>query len=221
VPHSAIAQLAAAGTKKCLGMAAPSPGVDLAEYALAQCFGGQDSVASPETRVEALAGRLADSQGPEREKALRSELLRLRRRGALQEALQGRVLRVMGGVLPSIALEERPGEARAPRHWVPVRGESGHRNGLCMVIGDEQQLAAQGRYIAECGLRPREIALLLERDFWVVGGDCCASKAFLPSSKRAWCTVGLVILGTIGIVAVRVLEALIHTTGNGKEHPDL
>lgn len=182
---------------------APSLGVDLAEYALAQCFGGQDSVASPEMRVEALAARLADGQGPDREKALRSELLKLRCCGALQDMLQERVLRVMGSVLPSVAHEERPGEARAPRDWSPVRGQSVHRNGLCMVIGDDQQLAAQGRYVAECGLHPHEIAQLLERDFWVVGGDCCVSKAFLPSNKWAWCTVGLVVLGTIGIMAVR------------------
>jgi Zn-dependent M16 (insulinase) family peptidase len=129
--------------------AKPDPA--LAEYALAQSFGGFRSPQGYEARAEAMAADLADGITPPKVRKFREDLLALRNTPDLAQELFRRMPSVYATVLPGLHGKD----GLAP-------------NGNYFVIGPEKQLAAYETYLKSTVDPESTLCRLYGRDFWRV-----------------------------------------------------
>ena len=121
----------------------------LAEYAVSLAFGSR-AAARYEDRGESMAANLADGVTPEVVSRFRKEVLALRGRANLTDALFDRMPGVYARVLPGF-------DPKA----APVPGAS------YFVIGAEKQFSAYEAYLKSVGDAKTSLYRLYPRDFWV------------------------------------------------------
>ena len=121
----------------------------LAEYAVSLAFNSR-AASGYESRGEAMAANLADGVTPEIVSGFRKQILALRGRPNLTDALFDRMPGVYARVLPGYAPKA-----------APVEG------GSYFVIGAEKQFAAYEAYLKSVGDAKTTLYRLYPRDFWV------------------------------------------------------
>jgi DNA-binding transcriptional MerR regulator len=135
-----------------LRRAEPDPA--FTEYAVAQAFGELRGALPYESRAEAMAADLVDGRTPERVRAFREGVLRLRGEARLTEEIFGRMERVYGRVLPGYG----PPSAQV-------------EDGYFFIIGPENQFRLYEEYLRGAEGPQVRLHRLYPRDFWMVRGD--------------------------------------------------
>ncbi len=120
----------------------------LAEYALSQVFAQSRADGSFEGRTSAMAEDLADGNGPEKVRAFREAVLKVRGHDKLDELLYARMDEAYGKVLPGY-------------NGKVAEGASYY------VIGPEKQLAAWEAYLKKAYGPATRLERLTPRDYWV------------------------------------------------------
>ena len=122
----------------------------LAEYAVAQAFGGTRAASAYESRGEAMAANLADGLTPDIVRRFHSQILELRRAPDLTAELFRRMPGVYAAVLPGLGV--KPSD-------VP--------GGSYFVIGPEKQFTAWEEYLKSIEGPAARLHRLYPRDFWL------------------------------------------------------
>jgi hypothetical protein len=122
----------------------------LAEYAVAQAFGGTRSASGYEARGEAMAANLADGLTPEIVARYHRGILDLRQSPDLAAELFRRLRGLYGSVLPGLGVKV-----------------SQVHDGVYVVIGPEKQFAAWEEYLKSVEGSDAKLHRLYPRDFWM------------------------------------------------------
>jgi Zn-dependent M16 (insulinase) family peptidase len=123
----------------------------LAEYAVAQAFGGNRSGSRYEQRGEAMADDLADGLTPDVVAAFRRGILDLRRDPGLYDKLHALMEDIYGEVLPGYGPSSEEAAARA--------------NAVYFVIGPRKQLESWESYL-ETVEPGSDLVRIYPRDYW-------------------------------------------------------
>jgi Zn-dependent M16 (insulinase) family peptidase len=128
----------------------------LAEYAVAQIFGGGRSGDNYERRGEAMAADLADGLTPEVVEAFRERILKLRKDPELYDKLHKRMINMYGNAMPGLG----PNGAEA----------TANANAIFYVIGPDKQLDSWEEYLGV--VEPdAQLTRIYPRDYWVTLAD--------------------------------------------------